>query len=253
MRVVTNLHLLGILCLCFSCASYKSNLMFNLEEGAQVSDISGAANQVLYDYVIQSNDYLTIEVYSNNGERVIDPNPELSNNQRLDNTEDTKPRYLVNIEGRVKLPMVGEVSVEGLALREAEARIEEAYKQFFKAPYVNIAYANKRVILLGATEGKVIPMENQNLRLTEVLALGGGLNNTARANNIRILRGNEVFISDLSTLQGYRTGDILIKPGDIVYVEPVRRPGTEALKDYAGILSLMVSLASLIVVIVSLN
>ncbi|MEQ8304880.1 MAG: polysaccharide biosynthesis/export family protein [Cyclobacteriaceae bacterium] len=227
--------------------------MFNLEEGAQVSDISSAANQVLYDYVIQSNDYLTIEVYSNNGERVIDPNPELSNNQRLDNTEDTKPRYLVNIEGRVKLPMVGEVSVEGLALREAEARIEEAYKQYFKAPYVNIAYANKRVILLGATEGKVIPMENQNLRLTEVLALGGGLNNTARANNIRILRGNEVFISDLSTLQGYRTGDILIKPGDIVYVEPVRRPGTEALKDYAGILSLMVSLASLIVVIVSLN
>jgi polysaccharide export outer membrane protein len=82
----------------------------------------------------------------------------------------------------------------------------------------------------------------------EVLAMAKGLPNDAKAQNIRILRGEQVFIVDLSTIEGYKEGNMLIQPGDIVYVEPVRRPVSEALRDYAALFTIFISLATFILV-----
>ena len=236
-----------------SCASYKQNIMFNTPEGFEPSNIALAANHALQDYLIQKNDYLTIEVFSNNGERLIDPNPELTTTNPAGNTQKEKVSYLVATDGEVKLPMVGNIKMEGYTLRQAETVIQKEYAKFFKDPYVAITFTNKRAVLLGSMGGQVIPLANQNMHLTEVLALGKGLDNSSKAHSIRVLRGEEVFLVDLSTVEGYRTGNILIQPGDIIYVEPVRRPASEALRDYGSLLSILVSLASLAVVIISVN
>ena len=106
---------------------------------------------------------------------------------------------------------------------------------------------------MGATGGQVIPLDNPNLRLTEVLALGKGLDNNAQAQNIRILRNDDVYLIDLSTIEGYKEGDILIQPGDIIYVEPIRRPFTEAVRENGSIISIVVSLASLVVIILNVR
>ena len=75
-----------------------------------------------------------------------------------------------------------------------------------------------------------------------------GLDNTAKAQNIRVLRKEKVFLIDLTTIDGYKSGNMLIEPGDIVYIEPVRRPLSEAFRDYAGIIGLAVSIYTLIIV-----
>jgi polysaccharide export outer membrane protein len=94
-----------------------------------------------------------------------------------------------------------------------------------------MSYSNKRVIVLGAPGGQVIPLVNQNVTVVEVLALARGLDNFAKAHNIRLIRGSHYYQMDFSTIQGYMEGNMIVEPGDIVYVEPVRRPLTEALKD----------------------
>ena len=91
-------------------------------------------------------------------------------------------------------------------------------------------------------------MVNQNITLVEVLGMATGLDNLAKAQNIRVLRKEKVFLIDMSTIEGYKNGNMLIEPGDVVYIEPVRRPLSEALKDYIGILSLAVSIYTLIIV-----
>ena len=108
-------------------------------------------------------------------------------------------------------------------------------------------------LLLGALGGQVIPLENENIRLVEVLALAKGLDNNAKAQNMRLIRGDKVYEIDFSTIEGFKNGNMLIQSGDIVYVEPVRRPFSEGLRDYAGIISMMVALATLITVISSVN
>jgi len=62
------------------------------------------------------------------------------------------------------------------------------------------------------------------------------------------MRKEQVFLIDLSTIDGYKNSNLLIEPGDIIYIEPVRRPVSEAFRDYAGIISLAVSLYVLIIV-----
>ena len=236
-----------------SCGSYKQNIMFSTPEGFEPDQVALAASHTLRDYLIGKNDLLNIDIFSNNGERLIDPNPELTTGAAQTRTEREKVDYLVNTGGEVKLPMVGSIKVEGYTLRQAEEAVQQEYSKFFKDPYVRITFTNKRAVLLGATGGQVIPLANQNMHLTEVLALGKGLDNGSKAHSIRVLRGEQVFVVDLSTIAGYRTGNILIQPGDIIYVEPVRRPASEALRDYGSLLSILVSLASLAVVIISVN
>lgn len=202
------------------------------------------------NYIIQKNDYLQIDVYTNKGERIIDPDLELSQdigNQNLS----SKPveTYLVDINGVVKFPMIGEIRLEGLGIRQAEEILQKSYSAFYRDPYVILRYINKRVIILGATEGQVIPLANENMHLVEVLALAKGLNNYAKAQNIRVLRGDDVFVADLSTIEGYLKNNIAIEPGDIVYVEPVRRPVSEGLRDYGIIFSILTSLTTLVIVL----
>lgn len=248
--LVRNLLSIAVFGMAMSCSSYKQNIMFKIPEEVQPSSAPDKAEQ---DYTIQKNDLLYIDVFSNNGEKIIDPNPELTGNPSAKNTTVEKIKYLVAFDGKVKLPMINEVSLEGLTLRQAEVAVQNEYARFFKDPYVAMEFVNKRAILLGATGGKVVPLDNQNMRLTEVLALGSGLDNSAKAQNIRVLRGDEVYQIDLSTVEGYRKGDIVIQPGDIIYVEPVRKPLSEATRDYGTLLSVLVSLASLIVIIVNVN
>ncbi|MBX2917432.1 MAG: polysaccharide biosynthesis/export family protein [Cyclobacteriaceae bacterium] len=202
------------------------------------------------DYKIRRNDQLSLTLFSNEGEKLIDPNPELTTtNPTTENPTSNAPVYVVDIAGVVRLPMIGEINLENLTLRQAEEVLQKEYARFFKGPYVHLTCVNKRVVLLGAVGGQVVPLENDNMKLLEVLALAKGLTNEAKAGNIKIVRGEHVFEVDLSTIQGVKNGNMTIEAGDVVYVEPVRRPFSEGLRDNGGLLSILVSLATLVVVI----
>ncbi len=201
------------------------------------------------NYVIQKNDFLHLDVFSNKGERLIDPNPELTENRPQNATNRQQFNYLVDLDGLAKFPMVGNVRLEGLTLRQAEEILQKEYEKYFKEPFVVLNYANKRVVVLGAVGGQVIPLPNQNITLVEVIALAKGLPNDAKAQNIRVLRGEQVFMIDLSTIEGFKGGNLLIEPGDIIYVEPIRRPVSEAMRDYSGVLSLVISVTTLIILL----
>ena len=224
--------------------------MFKVSEGTKIEQQVEVAEK---NYVIQKNDYLEVEVYTNKGERIIDPDLELTKelgNQNI-NTKPT-PTYLVDINGVAKFPMVGEIKLEGMRLRQAEEVLQKSYEAYYKDAFVILKNINKRVIVLGQPGGQVIPLANENMHLVEVLALAKGLDNDAKAQNIRVLRGKQVFLCDLSTFEGYTINNLAIEPGDIVYVEPVRRPVSEGLRDYGLIISMITSLTTLVIVIVSL-
>lgn len=225
--------------------------MFKIPEGYQLEQEVQKAEK---NYLIQKNDQLSVDVYTNDGERIIDPDLKLTENipsQSLD----TKPEvvYLVNLNGIVKLPMVGDVKLEGLTIREAESLLQDAYSTYYSKPFVVLNYLNKRVVVLGAPGGQIIPLTNENVELVEILALAKGINTDAKAHNIRVVRKEKVFLVDMSTIDGYLKGNMIMEPGDIVYVEPVRKPVSEAVRDYGPLVSLVASLVTLIIVIAQNN
>jgi len=233
-----------------SCASYKENIMFKTDDTTVLEKQVQTAEK---NYVIQRNDLLELEVYTNNGERLIDPDLQLTRESGTQNvTTRDVPNYLVDVKGVAKFPMVGEIKVDGLMIREAEEILQKEYSKYYQGSYVVLKYVNKRVIVLGAPGGQVLPLKNENTRLVEVLALAKGINNDGKAHNIRVLRQDKVFLVDLSTFDGYVKNNMVIEPGDIVYVEPVRKPFFEGVRDYGVLISLATSVSTLVLVILQL-
>lgn len=243
-RLLIPILLTGILS---SCGSYRQNIMFKVP---QQEGIQKQAEETQRNYVLQINDFVKLAVYTNNGERIIDPDLELIKEMSVQGASmRPDPNYLVDVNGIVKFPMVGELKVEGLTIRQTESILQKEYAKFYTNPFVTLTYTNKRVVVLGTPGGVVVPLVNENTRLTEILALSKGIDNNAKAHNIRVLRGNDFFVADLSTFEGYQKSNMIMQHGDIVYIEPIRRPLSEAARDYGPILSLGLSVTTLIVVI----
>lgn len=228
--------------------------MFKATEKAKPEVFKREASLAEKNYLIQKNDLLTINVFTNKGERIIDPNPELSNtNLAANNVQVPQFNYLVELNGIVKFPVIGEIKVEGLTLRQAEEVTQKEYSKYFKEPFTVINFVNKRVTVLGAPGGLVLPLNNQNITVIEVLAMAKGLSNDAKADQIKLIRNEHVYALDFSTIEGYRQSNMLVEPGDIIYVEPIRRPFAEGLRDNFVVVSLVVSLTTLLVLIRSLK
>lgn len=230
--------------------------MFKIDEEHDLSYLSSDITVIEKNYVIQPNDRLELRVYTNKGERIIDPNNELQMGQNQNRREENNPEFLVLEDGTVKLPMVGVVKIEGLRINEAEEYLEKKYNQYYIDSYVKLQYLNKRVIVLGAPGGLVIPLLDENTSITEIIALAGGIDNNGKAQNIRLIRGDlhkpEIFLIDLSTIEGMRTSMMAAMPGDILYIEPRVKVVTEATKDFMTIFAIVVNTITLYVLITSL-
>jgi len=226
--------------------------MFKPTEGHIPEILKKGAETAEKNYLIQKNDKLTMEIFSDNGERIVDPNPSLSGSAKGDKPQQDQSSeqnsYLVDINGIVKLPLLGEINLEGLTIRQAEEIIQKRYSETaFKNAFVKMSFANKRVIVLGAPGGMVIPLNNPNIRVAEVLALSKGIENNAKSHNIRLIRATHVYQIDFSTIQGYMDGNIIVESGDIIYIEPVRRPLTEGLRDNIMLLYPLISIATILI------
>ena len=230
--------------------------MFRLGE-----DRSNLVTEISYierNYRIQVDDILAVNVFTNEGERIIDPNFELQ--QGGGNFQDQniqRFRYLVQQSGEVKIPVVGKVLLQGLTIDEAEDKLETLFDVYYKDSFVRLSFLNKRVIVLGASGGQIVELSNENMSLVEVLALAGGIDFGSKAQNVRVIRGAlsdpEVFEIDLSTVNGMKSSIISMEPGDIVYVEPWRRPFFEILRDATPILSATTSLIAFVLLIDNLT
>ena len=220
-------------------------------------------------YTIRPDDLLEVQVFTNKGERIIDPDfalmKELPNIGQAQSSR-IRPQYLVLPTGEVRLPMVGYTPLAGYSLNQADSVLSAAYGSFYKDPYVITTFTNKRVVVLGATGGgagagggggQIIPLINQNMNLLEVLALAGGITGRGKAHNIRLIRGDldnpQVHLINLSTIEGMRQASLQVQSGDIIYVEPIRRVLPETIRDIAPVVGLISNVVTLIVVIISLN
>jgi polysaccharide biosynthesis/export protein len=225
--------------------------MFRISDETAVQHEVASAES---NYVIQKNDVLSIEVFTNQGERIIDPNLEaFREGTGQAQSEALTQTYVVDTRGVVKIPLVNEIKLMDLTIRQAEEILQQEYAKYYQDPFVVLRFTNKRVVVLGAPGGIVVPLNNENTRLTEVLAISKAITNDARANNIRILRGDKIYLADLSTVEGYIKNNMTMEPGDIIYIEPVRRPFSEGLRDYGPVISIITSIGTLIIIILQVQ
>lgn len=143
--------------------------------------------------------------------------------------EDVNRRYRVSEEGKINLPYLGDVEVEGLTRGELEKRLVQLLqeKNYMQTPQVSVLiveFQSKRVYLLGAV-GTTGPYELLGrLTLLKLLSQAGGLTPEA-GNEIIITRqlpggsktSLKISVEDLM-LKGDPSLDIPLQPDDIINV-----------------------------------
>lgn len=142
----------------------------------------------------------------------------------------------IDARGRVNLPLIGEIAIGGLTLNEAQAMIENAYKdgRFLRNPQVTVSveeYAPREVSIQGAVRNPgryTLPIES-TLTVVELVTKAGGLTDIGKGSAVTVTRTladgtRKVFTVDVdSVIRGRKdTGAddpaLLLHPGDIVYV-----------------------------------
>ena len=215
MKLIWGIVLIAAIQVLTSCQAYKRDLMLQFDENFTAEDVEKSIDRASENYVIKTGDLIRFDVFTNDGERLSDPNNELSSQQGNSQASQSKEKftYLVMADGTCRFPMIGVVSMQGLTILQAEELIQESFNEFYTDAFVKIRPANRRVVLLGAigggqagSGGTVIPLENENVNILEVLALAGGVNQGGKVGSIKLVRGDlnnpKVFAMDLSTISG---------------------------------------------------
>jgi len=247
----------------FSCTSPRKVLYFN-----DLRDTSGVLNQAAADSLhtrlysgkadfetpIQKNDQLWISVGGVNLQDLLvlnsadgvpssggSPGSTLANSSMLG--------YLVEADGKIKIPYLGEIQAAGLTRRQLESFLTEALKEYTKNPVVNVRFINYSVSVLGevARPGR-FPMQTERMTVLDAISLAGDLTDMAKREDVLVIRevdGNRSFARlNLLSKNIFTSPYFYLKTNDVVYVEPVKtrfitRTGVP---QYVGIAAIGVSL-----------
>ena len=150
--------------------------------------------------------------------------------------EDLTSLTRIDARGRVNLALIGEIGIGGLTVIEAQAVIENAYKdgRFLRNPQVNVSveeYAPREVSIQGAIRSParyVLPIES-TLSVVELVTKAGGITDIGKGSAVSVTRilpdgTKKVFTVDVdSIIRGKKDtkvedNTLLLQPGDIVYV-----------------------------------
>ena len=162
----------------------------------------------LSDYIIGSGDLVTITVFE---------------------SEELNTETRVSSSGYVSMPLLGRVHIEELTAGEAEKKIEEALvKDYMHVAHVSLFIKermNQLITLVGAVRQPGTFETKSRKRILEVMALAGGLSQTAGDTAYVTRKGsdgtkNKVFLVDLDALltRGQVDMNMIIQGGDVVFV-----------------------------------
>ncbi|HET6243607.1 MAG: polysaccharide biosynthesis/export family protein [Bacteroidetes bacterium] len=226
--------------------NFNSSIMLRTKKDFKYSIPTDSTQ--LAEYKISSNDLIDFRIFTNDGFKLIDLTSlsESGNAASVTRTRFSQ-EYLVEHDGMMKLPILGRLDVKGMTIREAEKFLEEKYSEFYIKPFILMNVINRRVIVFPGQHGaaRVIPLNNNNTTLIEALALAGGIAQIGKAKKIKLIRGNltnpEVFLIDLSTINGMQQADLVLQANDVIYVEPRLRITQGAVSEIAPLISLITS------------
>ena len=225
-----------------SCQSYKK--VPYLQDAKVVEQTAQQEN--LYDAKIMPKDLLTIVVSCTSPELAVPFNLTVATQNNVAITSTTSQpilqQYLVDNEGKINFPVLGELRVGGLTKKEAEQLIVEKLKPYIKeTPIVTVRMVNYKISVLGevARPGTfTISNEKVNLKLIRESADGK----------------QEIITLDLNSAETILSPYYWLQQNDIVYVTPNKAKARNSdignsTSLWFSATSILVSLASLLVTI----
>ena len=136
--------------------------------------------------------------------------------------------HVVDINGNITFPVVGDIKVEGLTLEEAGKKIEEAVTPYVNKPTVSVRIINKNVTVIGyVREPGQFDISHERMNILQAIGRAGDFQDYGNRKKVLLIREEDNKIEriyiDLTKEDILESDYYYLKPGDIIYVEPLRR------------------------------
>ena len=149
MKQFSGIIFFALLILLPSCRVLYPNLMFQQRQ-YQYFEL---AQKQIDQYVIQAGDEISLSTYARDGFRLIDIIGGSASGVGVTNGG---MAYLVDNEGFVRLPVLGELFVKGYTEKELARIIADKLSGLFVDPFVILKVTNKRAFLFRGASGGII-------------------------------------------------------------------------------------------------
>ncbi len=201
------------------------NGSFNIAS-PQTAGLAGKLRNERTEYYIEIGDTLGIDVW-----RVPDLTRDVT----------------VRPDGRISMPIVGDIDVVGLTLTQLRDILSKKFADYVWNPQVSISvrtFGGRKFIVLGEVKGPGVYRFQQDISLIEALALAGGFTPQAKRGKVMIIRGDirrepqvRMINANMENLlkKGMLTENLDIKPNDIIYVTK------DLLTDYKEVIQDLIS------------
>lgn len=181
---------------------------------------------------------------------------ELSTNNA---TSSKLPMYLLDSDGMISFPVIGELKVSGLTSTGVKDLIKDKLKKYIKNPIVSVQLQNFKITILGevANPGP-FTISNEQITLIEAIGLAGDLSITGKRTNITVLRGENnkqtVYKVDLTSKDVFNSPVYYLAQNDVIYIEPNEsKAKTSKSNNWPQVLTSIGSLLGIIISVIVLT
>jgi polysaccharide export outer membrane protein len=212
---------------CSSCSTYEKVPYF---QDLNQNSITKEDINNFSPLIIQPGDILAISVNSpSDGASQFSYN--LNRINGSSSTDATTPEnavigWMVDLNGNVNLPFLGQVKVAGLNTTNLTDQLTASLSNYLKKPIVNVRITNFKISVLGdVAKPDVFTIPNERVTIPEALSMAGDLNITAirQIFLVREINGKREYIPiDLNSKKLFDSPYYYMKNHDVLVVTPNR-------------------------------
>lgn len=253
----------SLFCVIFSC-KVKEDIAYmqNIEQTAIQTSIQTSS------FTIQPGDQLLISITAKDNDVVKPFNQNYSSSETSQYSLSSSnlpiqgqsvsvgPTYLVDSNGNIQFPILGELSTSGKNIEQFREMLKERLTQYIKNPTVNVKNTNFKVTVLGevAKTGTFLIPDGQSMTIFGVLGIAGDLTIYGQRKNVLVVRNvdgktTKEYI-DLTNAELFNSPYYYVKQNDVIYISPNNtRKNSSVYGPQAGI---FISIASVAVGLLAL-
>jgi len=191
--------------LCLLLLALPFSPLFSQESKTQAPPPTSSTSDA--DFVIGLEDVLSINIYKD---------------QELSVKE-----VVVRPDGKISLPLLGDIKAEGLTVKQLQDKIADSLKEYVTAPVVTVTVIriySQSVSIVGQVAKPGVFSLGSPITIMQLLSRAGGLTFDAKSKKIKIVRkenGKSITIpfnyNDMISGKDLKQ-DVILKNGDIIVV-----------------------------------
>jgi|GEM_PF-5120882 len=143
------------------------------------------------------------------------------------NVSNLSGEYVVDRKGNIIFPLIGAVKVAGLSTLDVQEKLTQRYgEKYLQSPSISVnlkAQQLGKIVVDGSVAKPGVFKLNNLIRLSEAVALAGGLSEDANRREVYIVRTEngvrKIKSVDLDAVRKFGAADPQLIPSDIVYVQ----------------------------------